>query len=76
MILHMAILQPIAQLLDLLVFIHPPNFFWTVWLTLSTPPFDSEWRGDPLTIIQHQAMPNMVVCVIVEFTTIVGLEDT
>jgi hypothetical protein len=27
-------------------------------------------------IIQHQAMPNMIVCVVGEFTTTVGLEDT
>ncbi len=27
-------------------------------------------------IIQHQATPNMIVCVVGEFTTIVGLEDT
>ena len=44
------ILQPIAQWVELLVFIHPLNFFWTVWFTLLTPLFDSECLGEPLTI--------------------------
>ena len=42
--------QPIAQWVELLVFNHPLNFFCTVWFTLSTPPFDSECLGKPLTI--------------------------
>jgi hypothetical protein len=50
--LHIMRRQPIDQLVLLVLAIHAPNFSSIVRLSLSTPPLDGEWRGDPRTM-QH-----------------------
>ncbi len=58
-VLHIIRRQPIDQLLLPVEAIHAPNFSSIVRLSLSTPPLDGEWRGDPRTM-RHSGHNNLI----------------